>query len=49
MITIVSAKDGKQVAEYKLAAPVVWDGMAAANGRLFVCTETGTVQCFGKK
>ena len=49
MITIVSAKDGKQVAEYKLAAPVVWDGMAAANGRLFVSTETGTVQCFGKK
>jgi outer membrane protein assembly factor BamB len=49
MITVVSAKDGKQLAEYKLAAPVVWDGMAAANGRLFVSTETGTVQCFGKK
>jgi len=27
----------------------VWDGMAAANGRLFVSTETGVVQCFGKK
>jgi len=49
MITIVSAKDGSKVAEYKLAAPVVWDGMAAANGRLFVSTETGTVRCLGKK
>jgi len=49
MITVVSAKDGKPLAECKLAAPVVWDGMAAANGRLFVSTEKGAVQCFGKK
>ena len=49
MITVVSAKDGKGVAEYKLAAPVVWDGLAAANGRLFVSTEAGVVQCFAKK
>ena len=49
MITVVSAKDGKQLAEYKLPSPVVWDGMAAANGRLFVSTAKGVVHCFGKK
>ncbi|MDP6635396.1 MAG: PQQ-binding-like beta-propeller repeat protein [Phycisphaerae bacterium] len=49
MITVVSAKDGKSQAEYKLDSPTVWDGMSAANGKLFVSTEDGVVQCFGKK
>ena len=49
MITVVSAKDGGRLAEYKLDSPVVWDGMAAANGRLFVSTEKGAVRCFDRK
>jgi len=46
MIWIVSAGDGGKVAEYKTDSPVVWDGMAAANKRLFVCTEKGQLQCW---
>jgi outer membrane protein assembly factor BamB len=46
MITVVSDKDGQKVAEHKLDAPVKWDGMAAANGKLFVALENGNVECW---
>ncbi len=45
-IWVVSAADGSKIAEHKLDAPVVWDGMAAANGGLFVSQSNGTVQCW---
>ncbi|MBT3201836.1 MAG: PQQ-binding-like beta-propeller repeat protein [Phycisphaerales bacterium] len=48
-VTVVSSGDGKQVAEYKLESPAVWDGISAANGKLFVSTEKGVVHCLGKK
>ena len=41
-----SASDGKQLAERKLASPPVWDGMAAAGGRLYLSTMDGKVVCF---
>jgi hypothetical protein len=34
--------------ELKLKSPPVWDGMAVAQGRLFVSTVDGKVLCFGK-
>jgi hypothetical protein len=34
------------VADYTLDAPPVFDGMAAANGRLYVVTTDGKVACF---
>ena len=46
MIWVCSAKDGSKVAEYKLESPVVWDGMAAANEKLFLSTSDGSIQCF---
>jgi len=46
MIWVVSAKDGSKVAEHKIESPVVWDGMAAANGRLFLSTQKGELQCW---
>jgi len=46
-IRLVSAVDGAEIASYPIDAPVVWDGMAAANGRLFFATENGGVQCWG--
>ena len=49
MIRIVSAADGKDLAEYKLDAPVVWDGLAAAGGRLFVTTAGGEIQCWARQ
>jgi len=45
-VCVVSAQDGSKVAEYKLEAPVVWDGMAAAHGRLFLSTSDGSVACW---
>lgn len=43
----VSAEDGKKLAEYELDAPPVFDGMAAANGQLYLTTVGGKLLCFG--
>jgi hypothetical protein len=42
----VAKDDGKRLAEHKLDAPPVWDGMAAAYGKLFVALRDGSVACF---
>jgi len=44
----VSATDGKKLAQYKLNAAPVWDGIAIANGQLYISLADGTVQCFGQ-
>ncbi len=46
LLRAVSTADGNSVAEYELAALPVWDGMAAANGRLYVSLQNGKVRCF---
>jgi outer membrane protein assembly factor BamB len=43
-----SAGDGKKLSELKLSAPPVWDGLAAANGRLYMATQDGKVICLGQ-
>ncbi|MFH0938183.1 MAG: PQQ-binding-like beta-propeller repeat protein [Planctomycetota bacterium] len=47
-IWALSAADGKKLGEAKLAAPTIFDGMAAAYGRLYVSTQDGKLRCFGK-
>ncbi|UCD27788.1 MAG: PQQ-binding-like beta-propeller repeat protein, partial [Planctomycetota bacterium] len=42
----VSAADGKKLNEYQLDALPVFDGMAAANERLYMSTTDGRVLCF---
>jgi len=43
---LVRAEDnGAAVAEYSLNSPPVWDGMAAANGRLYIATQDGRIVC----
>jgi len=44
----VSAEDGKKLAEYKLESPPVFDGMIAANGRLYISTRDGRLLCMGE-
>jgi len=44
----VSKKDGETVAEYKLDSPPVFDGMVAADGRLYLSTRDGKVTCMGE-
>lgn len=41
----VSTADGKPAARYDLDAPPVFDGMAAAGGRLFIADTRGQVLC----
>jgi len=49
LLQVVAAADGRKLAEYKLKSPPVWDGMAAAAGRLYVATMDGRVLCMGSK
>ena len=49
IIAAFAADDGKKHAEYKLPAPPVWDGMAAAQNQLFISTSSGHVVCMSKR
>jgi outer membrane protein assembly factor BamB len=49
VVRMLSAENGKKLNEIKLDTPTVFDGMAAANGRLYIATQDGKVLCFGKK
>ena len=46
-LCVVSTADGKTLQHYRLDSPPVFDGMAAANGRLYLTTQNGRVLCFG--
>jgi len=42
----MSAGDGAKLSQYELESPPVLDGVAAANGRLYVSQIGGSVACF---
>jgi len=46
LLWAVSAADGEKLAGYPLDSLPVWDGMAAAGGRLYLSTADGNVLCF---
>lgn len=48
ILRALSAADGATLAEYKLDKLPVWDGMAAADGRLFLVNQDGSVECWGE-
>ena len=45
LLMAVSASDGTELAQYQLDSPPVFDGLAAAYGRLFVSMEDGSLLC----
>jgi outer membrane protein assembly factor BamB len=47
LLVAFSADNGNTLAEYNLEYPPVFDGMAAANGRLYLSLKNGKVLCFG--
>ncbi len=47
MLMAFSASDGTELARYRLDSPPIFDGMAAARGRLYVSTTDGKVLCLG--
>ncbi|MBN2317053.1 MAG: PQQ-binding-like beta-propeller repeat protein [Sedimentisphaerales bacterium] len=46
LLLAVSTADGKTLAQYDLDSPPVFDGMAAANERLYMSTMNGQLICF---
>jgi hypothetical protein len=46
VLLAVSTTDGNTLGQIKLASPPVFDGMAAANGKLYMSTMDGKVVCF---
>jgi outer membrane protein assembly factor BamB len=47
-VYVVSAADGRQLADYKLESLPVFDGMIAARGRIFTSLKNGSLVCLGK-
>jgi hypothetical protein len=43
LISIMSTSNGEKIAEQSLDSPPVWDGMAAANGRLYISLANGSL------
>ena len=48
-LLLLSAKDGKKIAEYKLSAAPVWNGMAVAYGKVYITAKDGSIICMGGK
>jgi outer membrane protein assembly factor BamB len=49
LLQVYAAADGRKLAEYALPAMAVWDGLAAADGRLYVSLQNGAIVCKGAK
>ena len=45
IVAVYARTSGKKAGEVKLASPPVFDGLAAANGNLYVSTRDGKVVC----
>jgi len=49
LLIAVSARDGQEQARWTLPSPPVFDGMAAAGGRLYLTAMDGSVCCFASQ
>jgi hypothetical protein len=49
LLCAVSIDKGRILSQVKLDSLPVWDGLIAANGRLYASTTNGEVLCFGAK
>jgi outer membrane protein assembly factor BamB len=47
VLCALSSADGKKLAEYKLGAPPIFNGMAAADGKVYLSLTDGSIVCFG--
>jgi hypothetical protein len=48
LLLAISATDGAELARCPLDAAPAFDGLAAANGKLYVASADGKVLCFGE-
>ena len=44
-LCLVSDSDGREMGVVQLRSSPVWDGMAAADGRLYIATTSGRIVC----
>ena len=49
LLLAISVDDGTELARYRLDCSPVFDGMAAANGQLYLSLENGSVICLGEE
>ncbi|MHC4251314.1 MAG: outer membrane protein assembly factor BamB family protein [Planctomycetota bacterium] len=49
LLYAIDSATGKKIAEHALHSPPVFNGAAAANGRLYIAHEDGSVSCFGAR
>ena len=49
MLRVMSVDNGKVISEQKLPAPPVFDGLSAAQGRLYISLANGRILCLGGK
>ncbi|MGD8499831.1 MAG: PQQ-binding-like beta-propeller repeat protein [Phycisphaerales bacterium] len=49
LVWVMSTSNGQKLAEYSVDSPPVWDGMAAANGRLYLSLENGCILSLAEK
>ena len=49
VLIAISASDGSELARYQIDSTPVFDGMAAAYGRLYVSMENGNLLCMSEK
>ena len=49
LLVAISASDGTELAQYRLDSPPVFDGIAAAGGRLYISLENGRLLCMDGK
>lgn len=49
VLRVISTADGRTLKEYQLKAEPVFDGMAAAYGRLYISMKDGKVLCMAEK
>jgi hypothetical protein len=47
LVQVIPTTGGDVVTELPLSAPPVFDGMASANGRLYVSLADGSLTCLG--
>jgi outer membrane protein assembly factor BamB len=48
-VRVLSLNEGAQIAERTFAAPLTYNGMAVAGGRIYATLDDGSMLCLGKK